>query len=209
VQQDGLFYSIPSPSSDQGRLACLDAAAGTNRWTQTQVGSGNIGFGSVIKSVNALVVLTEAGELVIVKADSTGYLELGRFPVLDYYSWNHVALANGRIYARNTSPTNPEIVAVDVAPSLQPLPDLGLAIERTSAGDKFKLTVRALDGSQLDSAQTDRLELESASDLAAAVLSWSALPFPFSATNGEGVAEVPMDDSAAQFLRAKDKTSGL
>lgn len=57
----GFFYCVASPSSPQAKLVCLDVAAGSNRWTEAAVGSGGLGYGSIIKAGNILVILTEAG----------------------------------------------------------------------------------------------------------------------------------------------------
>ena len=177
---------------------------GTNRWTQTTVGSGPIGYGSVIKAANALVVLTEAGELVLVQPNPDAYTELAKFKVLDLYCWNHVALSNGRIYARNSS-LNSEIVALEVSVTLEPLPGLGLTAELTADGHGVKLTVRALDNTSLDTGHAGRLDLQSTTDLAIPPDQWSALDQTFTVTNGTLVTEVPFAGEQSRFLRVREK----
>lgn len=203
VRHEGFLYCVASPSSSLARLTCLDVEAGSNRWTQSTVGSQNIGFGSLIKCANALIVLTEAGELVLVEPNPAEYREMGRFKVLNRYCWNHVALANGRIYARNTS-SNPELVALEVAAAAPPLPRLSLATER-GGGGALTLSVRALDGSDLDPNQTGRVELLSSTNLLAPVAQWSVLNPMWTGTNGLWITEIPLDVEPARFVRTREK----
>ncbi|MCI0538977.1 MAG: PQQ-like beta-propeller repeat protein [Verrucomicrobiales bacterium] len=202
VHHEGFLYCVPSPSSGQARLACLDVAGGANRWTQTAVGSGNIGYGSVIKAANALVVLTEAGELVLVQADPSTYTELAKMQVLNFFSWNHVALSNGRIYARNSA-VSPEIVALEVGAAVAPLPAIGLAAERTADGGAVKLIVRAVDGTNLDSSHVARLEVQSTPAIAPPG-QWSALNQTFSVTAGMLITEIQIG-ADSRFLRIGEK----
>jgi hypothetical protein len=207
VVHEGFYYWIPSPSSGDAKLACLDAAQGTNRWTQAKVGSGNIGFGSVIKAANALVVLTESGELVLVQPSPTSYLELTKFKVLNKYCWNSGALSNGRLYVRSTS-VNPQIVALDVAAPPLPLPSIELAVERVLEGDRIILTVRALDGTSLQAEHAERFEVRSASEISVPLGQWSVLTQALMASNGVLITEVPATDTQSRFLCVSEKSTG-
>lgn len=202
VEQDGFLYCVPAPNSGQGRLTCLDVEAGTNRWAQTAVGSGNMGFGSVIRAANALVVLTEAGELVLVEPNPAAYSEIARFKVLERYCWNHVALANGRIYARSTS-SNPEIVAVETGAGAPPVTELALGIEHAQDG-AVRLTVRAgTPGFQTGDAA--RLELRSTTTLGVPLAQWQVLAAAFAITNSAAVVDIPVADETARYLRVQWK----
>src|SRR6185436_7308800 len=130
VVHEGFFYTVPAPNTGQGRLACLEAATGINRWAQTVVGSAGISYGSVIKAANTLIVLTEAGELVLVQPNPAAYTETDKFQILSTYCWNRPVLSDGRIYARNSS-VNSEIVALDVSlPVAVALPPLSIAASK-------------------------------------------------------------------------------
>ena len=180
-----------------------------NRWNQTIVGSGSIGYGSLIKAANALVVLTESGELVLVQPNPTAYTELAKLKVLDFYCWNHASLSNGRIYARSTSPLSPEIVAINVsAETVAPLPLIGLAAERTADGAGVKLIIRAVDGPSLDASHAARLELQPTTDIAASPSQWSALDQALSIDAGTLVTEVRFNDNQLRFLRVREKSGG-
>jgi outer membrane protein assembly factor BamB len=205
VSHDGFLYCVPAPSSGQGRLTCLDVATGVNRWTRTQVGSNTIGFGSVIKAGDVLIVLTEAGELVLVQPNPAAYTELGRFKALDRYCWNHVTLANGLLYARSTS-ASPELVALDVAPAAPAVTTLSLTAERTGSGS-IKVIVSAADGSGVDPVAAVTWRLLSSPDLARPIGQWLAVPQPFTVTDGVLSTEIPVSNDPALYLRIGSKSS--
>jgi len=48
-----------------------------------------------------LIVLTEDGDLALVRATPDHHEELARFPVLDGKRWNHPAMADGYLLVRN------------------------------------------------------------------------------------------------------------
>jgi len=83
---------------DQNIIACVDAKTGEQRWKR-----GRYGFGQllVFPESSHLLVLSEAGELVLVAADPAAHRELGKFPVIEGKTWNHPAWADGKLYVRN------------------------------------------------------------------------------------------------------------
>ena len=50
---------------------------------------------------NALLVLTEKGQAVLLAANPEKREELGRFQAIEGKTWNHPVIAHGRLYARN------------------------------------------------------------------------------------------------------------
>jgi outer membrane protein assembly factor BamB len=48
-----------------------------------------------------LVIVSETGELVLLKADPKKHEELGRFQAIKGKTWNHHIIAHGRLYVRN------------------------------------------------------------------------------------------------------------
>jgi len=207
VAHEGFIYAVPSPSSGQARLVCLDVAAGANRWEQSQAGSKNIGYGTLIKAANTLVVLTESGELVLVEPNPTAYVETARFKILDAFCWNHVALANGRIYARSTSPSNPELVAVDVSEAALPLPPIELAAQRLSGNGGLKLTIRATNGPGLQPADASRLELLTNAGVTKPPSQWTVLPASLAAEAGAFTTEITNLGSGAVFLMVRERST--
>ena len=204
VAHEAFLYTIPAPSSSQGRLACLDLAAGTNRWSQTTVGSGPIGYGSIIKAANALIVLTEGGELVLVQPNPDAYTEIARKKILNLWSWNHVALSNGRIYARNSS-LNSEIVALEVSSGVAPLPPLALTAAHGNQTGTIQISIRAMDGTALDTSHSLRMELVTATEITAS--QWLVWDQSLTANNGSLIAEFPKTNQQALFIRAREKAN--
>ena len=86
-------------------LACIDAATGDQKWK-----GGRYGYGQVLLAGGRLIVLTEDGDLVLVAATPDGHQELGRFSALSGRTWNHPAMAEGRLFVRNLQ----EMAAFDV-----------------------------------------------------------------------------------------------
>lgn len=91
VLHDGFIYGL-----DESILACVDAATGDLKWK-----GGRYGYGQVMLASGHLIVLTEGGDLALVRATPDGHEEIVRFPVLDGKTWNHPAMADGYLLVRN------------------------------------------------------------------------------------------------------------
>jgi outer membrane protein assembly factor BamB len=99
VVMNGYIYGI----FDQAKygtapLKCIDLATGQEKWSKGGFGPGGI---TAVGGGN-LLVLSDVGDLVLVKASPDDYAEMARTHVLDGKCWNSVAISNGRIYARST-----------------------------------------------------------------------------------------------------------
>ena len=81
---------------DEAILACLDAASGELKWK-----GGRYGYGQVLLASNHLVVVTEGGDLALVRATPARHVEIARFPVLEGTTWNHPAMVGGVLLVRN------------------------------------------------------------------------------------------------------------
>jgi outer membrane protein assembly factor BamB len=204
VQHGGFLYCTPGQSPDQVQLACLDIGGASNRWSTSAVGTGAIGYGSLIGAANVLIVLTEFGELVLVQPNPEAYTEVARLKVLNRYCWNHATLAGGRIYARNTSATSPEIVALDVGSGVAPLPSVGMAARR-GPDQQLQLVVSARDGSALDPAHASRLEMLSTFQLTSPLPEWSVVQGSLQPVNGSYLLEIPLGQEPARFLQLRNK----
>jgi outer membrane protein assembly factor BamB len=78
-------------------LVCVEAATGKVMWSKEGFGPGGCTL------VNGCVlVLSDAGDLVLVKAAPGAYEEVARSHVLAGKCWNAASVSNGRIYARST-----------------------------------------------------------------------------------------------------------
>jgi outer membrane protein assembly factor BamB len=91
VLHEGFIYGL-----DEAILACLDAATGAVKWK-----GGRYGYGQLMLANGHLIVLTEEGDLVLVRATPDGHQEVGRSPALNGKTWNHPAMSGGYLFVRN------------------------------------------------------------------------------------------------------------
>lgn len=107
VLHDGALYGIDGEVGKKSGLVCLDAATGDEKWRAPQVKNGSL----ILTGDGKLVVLNEAGELMIAEAKPDAYREISRNKVLGGRCWVQPVLANGVIYCRNN---DGELVALGV-----------------------------------------------------------------------------------------------
>jgi outer membrane protein assembly factor BamB len=91
VVHDGFIYGL-----DESILACIDASTGELKWK-----GGRYGFGQVMLASGHLIVLTEEGELALVRADPAAHQEIVRFPAIEGKTWNQPAMSDGVLLIRN------------------------------------------------------------------------------------------------------------
>jgi outer membrane protein assembly factor BamB len=91
VLKDGVLYGL-----DEGILAAVDAATGARKWK-----GGRYGYGQLLLAGNDLVLTSESGEVVLVKANPERHEEVARFEALSGKTWNPPAIAEGRLLVRN------------------------------------------------------------------------------------------------------------
>ncbi len=77
-------------------FVCVDALTGKLMWSQEGFGEN---YASTILWGNRLLVVTDRGQLVMVKSASDKYTELGRVQICGK-TWNHPACADGKLYVR-------------------------------------------------------------------------------------------------------------
>jgi len=92
VFHDGYIYGF-----DESILACIDGATGKLQWK-----GGRYGYGQLLLAGNHLVVLTERGKLVLVKASPDSHQEIASFNAIAGKTWNVPAIDGGRLLVRNT-----------------------------------------------------------------------------------------------------------
>ena len=91
VLHDGFIYGL-----DEAILSCIDASTGDLKWK-----GGRYGYGQVMLASGHLIVLTEEGELALVRADPGSHQEIARFPAIEGKTWNHPAMSDGILLIRN------------------------------------------------------------------------------------------------------------
>jgi len=83
-----------------GILACVDVKDGTRKWKGGRYGNGQL---VLLRDQDLLLVISEEGELALVKATPDQFTELAHFPALEGKTWNHPVLAGDRLLVRNGS----------------------------------------------------------------------------------------------------------
>jgi outer membrane protein assembly factor BamB len=91
VVYEGSVYGL-----DEGILTCVDVNTGERRWK-----GGRYGYGQVILASGHLIVITDTGELVLVKATPDKHIEMAKFSAIEGKTWNYPAIAEGRLLVRN------------------------------------------------------------------------------------------------------------
>jgi outer membrane protein assembly factor BamB len=90
---------------------CASAITGETKWKSTWPGANGTENTSTIVVGDKLLALTDMGELVLLAADPKQYTELSRIQVCGK-NWNFPALADGRLYVRDSR----ELICYDLAP---------------------------------------------------------------------------------------------
>ena len=96
VLHDGCLYGLDDVSNTETALVCLEAATGKEQWR-----GNDYGHGQLLLANDHLIILAANGELALVKASPSAFKEIVRIPALPGKTWNHPALAEGRLYIRN------------------------------------------------------------------------------------------------------------
>lgn len=97
VLVDGYLYSQGANRD----FICVDARTGALKWSQPGFGAGRRDYASGIAVGKNLLVLTEDGQLLLVKPNPEKYTELGRLQVCGN-TWSFPAYADGKLYVRDT-----------------------------------------------------------------------------------------------------------
>jgi len=91
VLYEGYIYGL-----DEGILTCVDVKTGERKWK-----GGRYGYGQIILASGHLVVITDTGELVLVKPAPGQFTEVAKFSAIEGKTWNYPVIADGRLLVRN------------------------------------------------------------------------------------------------------------
>jgi outer membrane protein assembly factor BamB len=96
VVSDGIVYGF------DGAIFCaVDAETGQRRWRAGRDARYGHGQLLLLADQHLLLVLSETGDVVLVEANPEKHVELARIHVFEGTTWNHPAIAHGRLFVRN------------------------------------------------------------------------------------------------------------
>jgi outer membrane protein assembly factor BamB len=93
VLHEGVVYGL-----DEGIMAAVEVSTGKRLWK-----GGRYGYGQILLAGSHIVVLTESGDVALVKATRERHEEVSKFEALSGKTWNVPAIAQGILLVRNTT----------------------------------------------------------------------------------------------------------
>jgi len=91
------LYGLCMKGYQKGALACIDIRDGKLLWESPRTPY----YASIVRVGNKLLVMKINGELTLMKATPTRYVEIGTTRVSRKPVWAHIALADGRLYVKD------------------------------------------------------------------------------------------------------------
>ena len=79
-------------------FSCIDLETGKRTWKGGRYGKGQV---VLIADSDQLLVASEYGDVVLLRADPAALVELAKFKALDGKTWNHPVVVGNRLYIRN------------------------------------------------------------------------------------------------------------
>lgn len=93
VVHDGFIYGF-----DSNIFTCVGLDDGKGKWKARGYGNGQV---LLLPDQGLLLVLSEQGEVALLKATPERHTELGKFQALTGKTWNHPVVARGKLFVRN------------------------------------------------------------------------------------------------------------
>lgn len=92
VEHDGYCYGY-----DGSRLKCMDLETGEIMWSGGRYGGQVL----LLPAIDAVLLLAEDGEVLLLEATPEKETVIARLRALDSKTWNHPVVANGKLFLRN------------------------------------------------------------------------------------------------------------
>jgi hypothetical protein len=146
------------------------------------------------------MVLTEAGQIILVELDPEKYSEIDRFNAVSGLCWNVPAFADGRLYVRSTR----QAAAYELGATLPPSGPLKLSARFSMLNQTFTLNIAAEDGAPLHESRIENVQVFTTTNLQTQPASWQRLETPLSLTNGLFQVEDPSSPSLNRFYRTEE-----
>tara|TARA_Y100001934_G_C12343835_1_gene771700 strand:- start:264 stop:1793 length:1530 start_codon:yes stop_codon:yes gene_type:complete len=102
VHYEGHVYGL-----DENILVCLDLESGRKKWKD-----GRYGYGQILLADGHIIILCGDGDIALVVADPEEWIEVARLSAIRGKTWNHPAIADGKLLVRNAR----EMACFDLAP---------------------------------------------------------------------------------------------
>ncbi len=83
---------------DGNIFTCVSLETGKRAWKRGRYGNGQV---LLLPDAGQLLVTSETGEVVLLKADPAKPVELARFPAIEGKTWNHPVVIGSKLYLRN------------------------------------------------------------------------------------------------------------
>jgi outer membrane protein assembly factor BamB len=93
VLYQGFIYGL-----DESILACMDASTGELKWK-----GGRYGYGQLLLASGHLIITSETGDVILVKASPERHEEISSFAAIDGKTWNVPAISDGYLIVRNAA----------------------------------------------------------------------------------------------------------
>lgn len=97
---NGYVYGIHGNLATGGELRCIDWKTGEVQWSDNRVA-----YGAMAATEKQLILLSDAGELLILAASPHRFQLLGRATILDGKCWTTPVLSGQRLYCRSATGT--------------------------------------------------------------------------------------------------------